>query len=278
MKKLLAAEVCPVVRFSDYNSLEESSSWGPRRNPDIELILVTAGEFFFETAEKVITVAPGELLFIQPGIEHTFGLKSEKLQAGFWYIHLELLSHQRWLDNCYSAVPRPQEKIYVGGDKDLESCFRRSSEVLAGYGKNRKAMLEVICREMWLRLAEYWEGAVVSILSPRTLQMVEWVRVNLKSPISRRDLARKFFLTPEHINAIFKRELGVSPTQFIHRERILLANKLMETRGLNIKEVAKQVGFCDQFYFSKIFKRIMGVAPSLCSSRSSAFINPSTHF
>jgi AraC-like DNA-binding protein len=278
MKKLPAADVCPVVRFSDFNSLEEGSSWGPRRNPDIELILVTAGEFFFETCEKVITVTPGELLFIQPGLEHTFGLKSENPLAGFWYIHLELLSQQRWLDESYCAVPSPREKIYVGGDKDLESCFRRSSEVLAGYGKNRKAMLEVICREMWLRLAEYWEGAVVSRLAPRTLEMIEWVRVNLKNPISRRDLARKFFLTPEHINAIFKRELGVSPTQFIHRERILLANKLMKTRGLNIKEVAEQVGFCDQFYFSKIFKRLMGVAPSLCSNRSSAFINSSAGF
>jgi len=40
------------------------------------------------------------------------------------------------------------------------------------------------------------------------------------------------------------------------------AYQLIQHEGLSVKEAAPRVGFCDQFYFSKVFKRIMGVSPS----------------
>jgi transcriptional regulator GlxA family with amidase domain len=93
-------------------------------------------------------------------------------------------------------------------------------------------------------------------------EMVGWLRQHLTEPVSRRDLAARLYVTPEHINAMFKKELGISPTQFVHRERVLLANRLMLTEGLSVKEAAARTGFCDQFYFSKVFKKVMGVPPS----------------
>ena len=100
-------------------------------------------------------------------------------------------------------------------------------------------------------------------------RMVAYLRAHLCEQVSRRDLAREFSVTPEYVNALFKRELNVSPTQFVHRERALLAYRYLRDDRLSVKEVAARVGFSDPFYFSKVFKRLVGVSPSQYRSRSS---------
>jgi AraC-like DNA-binding protein len=71
-----------------------------------------------------------------------------------------------------------------------------------------------------------------------------------------------FRITPEHVNALFRKELGVTPTQFLHRERIFRAYRYIRDQGVSVKEAAAQVGFDDPFYFSRVFKRIFKHAPS----------------
>jgi len=262
MRTLTPEQVRPLVRIASFNRVEGISNWGPRRIVDLELILVTAGRFSYRSATEYVEAAPGGLIFFEPGLEHIFRLESEVDGKGFWYMHLELLRGARYSAGDYRLEPRPPRVTDVTGDRPLEDCFRRCTEALSGYGKYRDAILEASARELWLRLAEHWAGRAFRELSPRTRDMVNWLRNHLSDPISRQELARRYYITPEHVNAIFKRELGISPTQFIHRERVLLANRLMVTRGLTAKEAARRVGFCDQFYFSKVFKKVMGVPPS----------------
>ena len=97
--------------------------------------------------------------------------------------------------------------------------------------------------------------------SSRMRLMVKFVRENISRLVTRQGLARQFSLTPEHINTIFKKELGVTPTQFVQREEALLALRLIRDEGLSVKEVAARVGFTDEFYFSKVFKKVMHVSP-----------------
>jgi AraC-like DNA-binding protein len=91
--------------------------------------------------------------------------------------------------------------------------------------------------------------------------MVAHLRAHLDRKITRRSLAREFGITPEHVNALFKKQLGVTPTQFIHRERMQLAYRYLRDEGASVKEVATRVGFDDPFYFSRVFKRVMCRTP-----------------
>jgi AraC-like DNA-binding protein len=82
-----------------------------------------------------------------------------------------------------------------------------------------------------------------------------------KSP-TRHDLAKKFSISPEHVNALFKKELGLSPAKFLKRIKIYKACRLLREDGLSIKETADRMGFYDEFHFSKAFKQIIGASPS----------------
>ena len=131
------------------------------------------------------------------------------------------------------------------------------------YTHYRDALVRSIYHQIWILLSEYWVTRPVSPHVSRRLQeMLDWLQAHLAEPVSRKDLARVFVLAPEYINALFKSEIGISPTQYIHRERAMWAHRLLVDDGLSVKQAAAAVGFNDPFYFSRVFKKVMGVAPS----------------
>ena len=93
-------------------------------------------------------------------------------------------------------------------------------------------------------------------------EMMEYLRTNMTRPISRVDLAEQFNYTPEHINYLFKKELGISPTRFLNRERAVMGFKLLSEDGLSVQQAANKTGFSSQYYFSRIFKDIFGYPPA----------------
>ena len=61
---------------------------------------------------------------------------------------------------------------------------------------------------------------------------------------------------------MFKRAYGVSVNDYINQYRVSQAKALMDETDMKVYEIAFHVGFNDQHYFSKIFKRYQGVSPT----------------
>ena len=85
-------------------------------------------------------------------------------------------------------------------------------------------------------------------------------------PVSK--LAAQAGMTPSAFTRAFRRKLGCSPTQFLQKERMRQAKKWMvQNKQLTLKEVGAEIGIHDEFYFSRLFKKSEGVAPSLFLKR-----------
>ena len=63
-------------------------------------------------------------------------------------------------------------------------------------------------------------------------------------------------------NGLFKDETGLSVIDYINRHRISQAESMLSDQSLAIKDVAYSVGFSDQMYFSKVFKKHTGKTPT----------------
>jgi len=263
MKTISPMEIQPVVRIVNYFRVVPGAVWGWRTIPDLELILVVAGRFAYQThGNATVMIGPGQVLCIPPAQSHVFKQADRSERAVISCIHTELLRRGNWAAGDYRLEPAIPLVTETHHDPVIHDLFKRCDEVFGGYGRYRMALVETIVREIWLRLAEHWRSSDDPQVSRRMGQMVGFLRDHLYEPISRRDLAEHFSMTPEHINALFKKELGITPTQLIHRERVYRAYQLIRNDGLSVKQAAEKVGFCDQFYFSKVFKRILGLSPS----------------
>jgi len=256
-------EIQPVVVVANYIVVKPGARWGWRRIRDFELVLIVHGRFVYETRGRAaLGLQAGDVLCIPPGQEHVLARVQSPGSAVISCIHHELSAHGAWRNGDYGLDPFPAVVTHTYGDPAIHELFRRCSETFRAYSPYRAELLQTIAREIWLRLLEYRTGGPARRADSRIERMTAFLRERLDQPVTRRDLARAFSITPEHVNAVFKRELGVTPTQFVHRERVLRAWRLLREEGLSVKEAAARVGFGDAFYFSKVFKRILGVPPS----------------
>lgn len=64
-------------------------------------------------------------------------------------------------------------------------------------------------------------------------------------------------------NKQVKKQLGKAPSQLIAERLILEAKRLLHLTHKSIKEIASELGFEDRFYFSRFFKKEVGVAPKI---------------
>lgn len=272
IKTLTPDEVMPEIRHSNYIEVKPGQSWGPRKIFDFELILAVSGIFYYAAYKKEkLFIQPGTILCIPPDELHTFGI--DKADGGkksgiISCIHLELMKNKSFLKDDYKLKPSPPYITDIRHDPVLHELFRKLSVTHESYSKYRSSLEEVCAKEIWLRLSEYWLSDTGGSLSIRVKNMISYIQGNYVKNITRKDLSEKFNLTPEYINCIFKKETGTTPTEFIHSLRIREGYRLIQEESLSIKEAALQTGFCDEFYFSKIFKRIMKFPPSrICTMK-----------
>ena len=88
-----------------------------------------------------------------------------------------------------------------------------------------------------------------------------YIHLNYSQNISRTDLADHVGVSEGHLARSFRREMGISPMAYLNRYRIDQAKTLLINENLTIVEVASAVGFSDSSYFSRVFKRQVGMSP-----------------
>ncbi len=75
-------------------------------------------------------------------------------------------------------------------------------------------------------------------------------------------IADKFGLNANYLSALFKKETGLNYVEYVNRERIGLAQELLQTTGLSAKEISYRCGYQNPNYFSRVFKTIVGTTIS----------------
>ncbi len=92
--------------------------------------------------------------------------------------------------------------------------------------------------------------------------VLQYLNKHYTDNINLSSLAETNGLSPSVFSRMFKRAIGISPSDYITQLRIKRAKKMLYTSA-KIKEVAEKTGYCDEFYFSRTFKRVVGVSPTV---------------
>lgn len=90
---------------------------------------------------------------------------------------------------------------------------------------------------------------------------VSYINTHASGHIARWQMASEINVNEDYLARMFKKELGVSPWDYLMRCRIDMALKLIRDTGMSMNEVAYRTGFQDQAYFNRVFKKITGYPP-----------------
>lgn len=84
---------------------------------------------------------------------------------------------------------------------------------------------------------------------------------NISVEISRDELAKAVYMSPDYLTKLFKKETGMSLSDYIIQKRISLAKQLLATTDLSIVEISQRTGFSYSSYFVRIFKKKTDMTP-----------------
>ena len=93
-------------------------------------------------------------------------------------------------------------------------------------------------------------------------QVEQYIELHYAEPLSIDSLAELFRLSPNYLNKIFSKYLGMGIHAYLLNYRLKIAVKLLRDNNLMVKEVAYRVGFSDPLYFSRLYKKRFGSSPS----------------
>lgn len=92
-------------------------------------------------------------------------------------------------------------------------------------------------------------------------EIIKYINENYSSDISVQSISKDFFLNPNYLSQLFKRELNITFTEFLTKVRLNHAKDLLGNSNLSIGEIAESIGYRDYFYFIKLFKKNTSQTP-----------------
>jgi len=92
-------------------------------------------------------------------------------------------------------------------------------------------------------------------------EVMEMIRKNYNKKLSLSEIAGSYHFSDAYFSYSFKKVAGISLMNYIMEVRVEKAKELMLSSNYNLKDIALRVGYPDQHYFTKIFKKMTGTSP-----------------
>ncbi|MDB5087633.1 MAG: AraC family transcriptional regulator [Mucilaginibacter sp.] len=93
-------------------------------------------------------------------------------------------------------------------------------------------------------------------------ETIEFMREKLDSRFTVEDFGVRYQLSASYFSGLFRQSTGMSPMEYFIHLKIQKSCQLLFNTGVKIKDVAKEMGYDDQYYFSRLFKKLMGMSPA----------------
>lgn len=275
---MYSLDVSKVISCSMFGRMRQNNGWEseiPRRvNKNIFVFMIKGNASFyiednhFDISEGDILIIPAETLycartetFCEYFFFHFSGeIKKTDVAPAFSSLNncfsfsLQECDHDRIFFNLKSSDKAVFERIYSA----IINCIEyRSYSTYSG-----RLLVDTEILKIMLMLGEITEKTHNNM--PSVLQkMIIYIKKNLTNPLSLSVVSSGCCVSAPYASRIFKKYLNMTATEYINSEKMYYACELIKNTSMNISEIADYLGYCDVFYFSKLFKKKFGKSPSV---------------
>ena len=236
----------------------------PHGTPQHILIACTAGNGSCTLDGQEWQVEAGDLLFLPPRKAHVYRAAPRSPWTIFW-IHFRGLRAADYLASLGVGDSRPVVTVNDAAAliEAFEDTFRHTN-----HGFNEAAMTGLttaFARLLGLaKVHQRQPGSRSRRAENRILKVLALLRDDLARPWTLAELARSAQLSIPHFSDLCRRQSGMAPLALLIRLRLQRAVDLLQQGTHNVAEAAQAVGYDDPFYFSRLFRKHLGMPPSAC--------------
>ncbi|UFU06439.1 helix-turn-helix domain-containing protein [Ruania halotolerans] len=229
-----------------------------RRLSTHALVFVTAGggQYFDDTRHGGIPVPAPSVIWLTPGARHAYGPRQEAWQE-HWVLFegtmtrvLEGADHWTSTEAVRSADPASLTGLTEAFDR-----LRRTLDVPTP--RSQLVAATVVAQLIGIALDATSRGP-----RQRAASVTGALLESATLPLSVAERAAELGLTVDALHAAAREASGLSPHEFIIQARITRAQHLLAETTNDVGAIGTQVGYDDPAYFSRLFRRRVGMSPS----------------
>lgn len=218
------------------------------------------GKAHYRFDGREVTVTPGDLLFFPKGHFHSAETDGEA-PWNFVSASFDMDFYDKLCEKKLDKLPRISRP---GNFSHISSLMQE----LARLWQGKRRGYRIRCRSILMELLYH---LIVSADSESSKTVPHQYQINrvverLENPgrdfLTLQKMAEMTKLSPSYFRQLFKEITGYSPIQYQNRVKVYKAKDLIMAGECNVSEAAYALGYEDIYYFSRLFKKVIGINPS----------------
>jgi AraC-like DNA-binding protein len=204
---------------------------------------------------------PDHFLIIPQHIPHTYYANKTNPWSIYW-IHLEG-EKSKYLSGNFSQ-PTLIERTNTSRINERLTLFGEIFKCLEmGYGIEILEYVNLCLPHLLASFTHIQQYRSINepITNDPVSLVINFMLENLKNKLSLKQLAKEVKLSDSYFSRLFLSRTGFPPIEYFNQLRIQHSCRLLDNKMLSIADVAREVGFDDQFYFSRLFRKVMNQSP-----------------
>lgn len=223
------------------------------------LIYCVKGGGWFKSADAHFDVTANQFFILPANVAHSYGSDANDPWTIYW-VHFAGLRSTDFLNflqtgRAPSFVEPREERLLLFEDMiaHIEVSFNEDNLVYTSHA------LAHFLTTFKNSLYKPYVGA--STGQDAVSRTIAFMKQHLDQNLTLDQLANVANMSASHYSAVFKQKVQSAPINFFTYLKIQKACRLLKYSAMRIKEVADQVGYGDQYHFSRVFTTVMGISP-----------------
>jgi AraC family transcriptional regulator of arabinose operon len=245
-----------------YPKAEGHYTYRKKGLPENFLFYCVDGNGWYKVGDKKFNVGPSEYFILPQNTEHAYGSNPDHPWTIYW-IHFggSLLQHF----NSLHPVKENPGPLHIKNSEELITLFSRIYKTLELGFSNDNLMFASMCLSHFITLFIY-NSKHYPNASPGKMDCIDsailYMQEHINKNLTLNDLSKHYNYSPSRFSSLFKQKTGYAPIDYFIQMKMQKASQQLDLTDLPIKNIAITMGFDDPYYFSRRFRKIIGMSPT----------------
>ena len=235
-------------------------------HPEFEIVYILKGHGTRYIGNSVEEYSAPELVFIPPGIPHTWQSSHNSTENDAYVLHFQ---RECFGENCFSQnefkaltkIMNSKSALLVEENLRSEDLFEKT---ISTSGLKKVSvfieLLDLILESASSPLGEPGTSELGKT-NPHLERILNWINENFREEFTVNSLADRMSMSLYQLRSAFKRSMNKSVLQYTNELRVFEACKLMQNQQYTISYLSSLAGFNNLSYFNRTFLKVTGMTP-----------------